>query len=255
MNDPHVNALVYRIEHESAFDYSDAKTLEVEESSFRLTVEKGKARFEMKEHFPTQESAQAALKEYIANWEFCIRLKRGPDSFRLELECADIINRAPSPGTRHIGSGEKLKLTDSLQITTRPTYPSPPSDMDFDPDDDKVKIMFHRYMISRQQPETLTAMAYFCRTMLELPTTKRKEAAKHYCIAQKVLSAIGRLSSTKGGRTGARKSTGVSAELTPAEREFLEEAMRKMIIRAAKKAHPSSGNLRGITLSDLPPLG
>ena len=98
MNDPHVVALNYCINYGDTIDYSRAKCLELDNSGFRLTVEDKKARFELKEHYATEEQARAALADYIHVWEFDATLRYGnPDSFGLEFGKAEIINRNPTP--------------------------------------------------------------------------------------------------------------------------------------------------------------
>ena len=49
MNDPHVEALIYVVEHDESSDYSLAKTIETEHTTFRLKLEDSEARFELKE--------------------------------------------------------------------------------------------------------------------------------------------------------------------------------------------------------------
>ena len=46
MNDPHVVALEYRIEHGPDIDWSRAAPLDVQEDRFDVRVENGRARFE-----------------------------------------------------------------------------------------------------------------------------------------------------------------------------------------------------------------
>ncbi|MDE0280752.1 MAG: hypothetical protein OXN16_06675 [Gammaproteobacteria bacterium] len=70
MNDPHVVALIYRINHGDTIDYSKAERLEVDETKFHLTVEDSNARFEFKEHFSTEEQAREAIANYTRIWEF-----------------------------------------------------------------------------------------------------------------------------------------------------------------------------------------
>ena len=101
----------------------------------------------------------------------------------------------------------------------------------------------------------LTSMAYFCLTVLEgTAQDKRQQAATKYGISMTVLNRIGRLSTEKGGPHGARKGEGVSSSLTPKERHFLEEAVKKIIRRAAEKVHDPDTSLKVITMSDLPSL-
>ena len=61
MNDPHVEALIYLIEHDSTVSYEDAKPIEIDRQDFCLKVEDGRARFEFKEHYATAGEARAAL--------------------------------------------------------------------------------------------------------------------------------------------------------------------------------------------------
>ena len=51
MNDPHVVALIYVVEHEESVDYGTAETIKEERSTFRLTLQDGEARFELKEDY------------------------------------------------------------------------------------------------------------------------------------------------------------------------------------------------------------
>ena len=46
MNDPHVEALIYVVEHDKSSDYSLAKAIEIEHTTFHLKLEDSEARFE-----------------------------------------------------------------------------------------------------------------------------------------------------------------------------------------------------------------
>ena len=61
------------------------------------------------------------------------------------------------------------------------------------------------------------------------------------------------LSSKKGGQD-ARKAEGIGKEFTNQERAFLEQAIKKIIRRAAEKVQNRDNNLPKITLSALPPI-
>ena len=66
MNDPHVVALEYRIEHGPNIDWSRAVPLAREEDRFRVLVETGRVRFEFKDHHASEEEARDALEaDYI----------------------------------------------------------------------------------------------------------------------------------------------------------------------------------------------
>ena len=97
VNDPHVVALLYRVDHGKSVSYQDAEPLLLDEPAFRLEVKDGQARFELKEHYATQEDALKSVEDYIQNWEFDASLESGPGSFRLKFQKAEIVDRNPTP--------------------------------------------------------------------------------------------------------------------------------------------------------------
>lgn len=262
MNDPHVKALIYHINHGDTIDYSKAQPLEWKEPEIRLTVEDRNVRFEFKEHFGTEEQAREAIENYIRNWEFDATLKFGnPNSFRLKFVNAEIIDRNPLPGRVRIGGKLEIGgLGSSKLIVSVSEYPSPPSDIALSPE---VETMYQRYMGYRQKREPLPGMAYFCLSMLEDPPVvstqnrsirnKRKVAAMKYRIDENVLDKIGQLSSTRGG-ADARKREGTGKSLSSEEHNFLDRAIKAIIRRVAEWEHIPSKNLSELSWSDLPPL-
>ena len=253
MNDPHVVALIYRIEHGDSIDYSQAKPLVVDEPRFRLGVEDLRARFEFKAHYATAEQAREVIADYIRVWEFDATLKHGnPDSFRLRFEKAEIVDRIPTPGAvRLSGCFVGVTGTGSARLTvSTPNYPSPPSDLAINPD---AETMYGRYMGYRQKREPLPGMAYFCLTVLQAGAGGRKAAARKYGIDISVLAKIGDLTANRGGAQ-ARKAGGVATELSHQEHRFLDRAVKAIVRRVAVRAHASTGVLATISLSDLPSL-
>ena len=265
MNDPHVVALIYNVDHGKAVIYDEAEPLVVEEKAFRLKVKDKKASFYLKYHYATEAEARKAIDEYIRNWEFDGCLQGGPDCISLEFESADIKDRdpppppPPPPGIKNIGatfvrSGGTVSVAVSKGVTN---YPSPPTDVSVTPD---VQTMYDRYMGHRRGHEPLTGMAYFCFTFLNYlgemglnnGTKGVGAAAGYFQIGRKVLTTVSELSSTKGGRLEARKHMGVGQDLTIEERRFLKEAVKKIIRRVAEKAHAPEKDLTKITLLDLP---
>ena len=117
--------------------------------------------------------------------------------------------------------------------------------------------MYNRYAGYCEAKEPLTTMAYFCLTVLQASTRESRDqrlaAANKYSISKPVLDQVGNLSSTRGG-AGARKAEGVRRDLTPQERQFLEEAVKTIIRRAAEVASDSDARPAQITLSDLPQI-
>ena len=97
MNDPHVVALRFRVHHHDRVDYSRAGPLVFDAPEFLVEVKDQKARFELKQHYATEEEARCVVEPFIQNWEFDSSLRRDPLCFRLEFEGAEIIDRRPSP--------------------------------------------------------------------------------------------------------------------------------------------------------------
>ena len=198
------------------------------------------------------------VKDYIANWECIACLEYGPDSFRLQFERAEIRDRNPTPGVTNLQAtfpGFRLGSISATLTVGMPNYPAPPSGVNFR--DPNVQTMHQRYMGYRQGNEPLASMAYFCLTVLEhsMGSEKigRRAAAGEYRIAFLVLDRIGKLSSEKGGQF-ARKGDAVANDFTSQERTFLEQAIQRIIRRAAEKAHSPDRALPQISLSDLPSI-
>ena len=257
MNDPHVVALNYRIDHGDTIDYSRAEPLDREEPGFRLTVEDGKVRFELKEHYATEEQAREAVAEYIRVWEFDATLEYGSsDSFRLAFDNPEIVDRKPTPGQIDVvarGVAGFASLAVSVQ-TQPPAYPEPPSDIALNPD---ARTMHQRYLGYRAGREPLASMANFCLTVLEASTGSRKgaraAAAKLYDVDKRILDKIGELSAHRGG-ADARKADGVATEFSSPERHFLERVLKAIIRRVAQRERMPDADLPKISWSDLPSI-
>jgi hypothetical protein len=90
-------------------------------------------------------------------------------------------------------------------------------------------------------------------TALEINAGGRKAAARRYGVAAPILSKLGDLAANKGGNE-ARKASGAEVEFNPAERQWLEETMKRLILRAGEVAGNPSASLPQIRMADLPPL-
>lgn len=127
MNDPHVQALLYRVVQDGRPYYEDTRPLEHDTAQFRVNVDKLIARFEMKDHFATVEEARHKVEEFIAEWELQADAnpKLGPGEFRLVFESAEMIDRNP---TQLSGQAANFTITpsDGGVLFGRGTYPEPP---------------------------------------------------------------------------------------------------------------------------------
>ena len=236
-----MTSLIYRIECENWVDYNQAISFEREEPGFRVKVEDAKVRIELKERYPTIDEAQRAVEQYIQAWNVSSCCTLGPNYFRLEFEKA-IYEPGPQP----------VRLRAELQasgLSNRTNYPKPPSNIVITPD---VESMYQRYMGYHTGREPLPGMAYFCLTVLQMAGGGRKQAAEKYQIDIDVLNKVGELTSTRSG-VDARKASSAT-ELTDEERFFLEETVKRMILRAAEKACNPESDLEKISLSVLPPI-
>ena len=270
MNDPHVVALTYRVEHGDTFNYDNTAPLYLKNQNanncwFDLIVEDKEVQFKFKTHYATKSEARAAIEEYIHNWEFDACLDRSnPDYFRLKFDRSVIEDRNPTPGVHKVDADTidwKFDLSTPSVTLSPGNYPLPPSDIKLDAD---TETMFQRYMDYCRNREKLTSMTYLCLTVLEnlakppssqakRPTFKKRQAAAaKYQIEEDVLNEIGRLSTTKGGHMEGRKEEALTDDLTHEERRFLKHAIKKMIRRMAEKAHCPEKNLPEISLSNLP---
>jgi len=259
MNDPHVVALSYRVEHANSVSYEKAPPLRYCESpEFDLTVNDDIARLAFKTHYADEDEARAAVEPFIKHWEFEATLQRGPSYFSLRYIEAEIIDRNPSPPEPGVGNTGALYALGSITanggvMLLSPHYPPPPTGGSVDPDDPYVAKMKRRIDEYRLQRSKLPDMAYFCVTVLEDKYGGRKNAARKCGVSEEVLNEIGRLSSTKGGED-ARKAAGADDEYTDQERRFLIQAVTDVIFRAAQVAADDSQSLPQITLADLPRL-
>ena len=154
MNDPHVVALIYDIEHGASVDYEEAEPFIREEPAFRLEVKDKKARFELKGHYAKESAARESIEEYIRVWEFDACLNNGPSSFKLRFDKAEIKDRNPTPGQVSLYASSMFSdLVSSVTLTRQlTTYPLPPSGLAIDPD---VQTMHDRYMSYLQGREPL----------------------------------------------------------------------------------------------------
>ena len=235
MNDPHVEALIYVVEHDNSSDYSLAKTIEIEHTTFRLKLEDSEARFELKEHYPTWQQAQQAIQPFIQQWELRASLESGPGTFTLKFKRPEIIDRKPTPGVISVSA---LPISSNFTISS-PTvtvsrqYPQPPYERRMNIDNPDVKTMLHRYMAYRQGREPLPSMAYFCYEVFAKRLGKdAKHTATKHKISHKLLKRVRNLASNKGGDQ-ARHQSAICHPLTQPEVQFLQKAVVAMITRAA----------------------
>ena len=256
MNDPHVVALIYDIEHDSAIDYSRAPSLTKEADEFTVKICNGQVRLEPKEHYATLAEALVPAGDFVRNWELDVVLRTQPEKFSLVFNRPEIIDRNPTPGVTELSVHARAgKLSAHASLTVMASvYPEPPSQVTLGHDDDDVVLLLNRYSNYRKGKERLASMAYFCSTMLSerLPTGETR--GDELNVSGRVQKAIRRLSSRQGGPMGARKWDATTTEFDASEVSFLEQAVKLIIRRVAEKARNETLRLPTITLADLPKI-
>ena len=219
------------------------------------------ARFEFQTHYADKDEALEAIEPFIRHWEFEAAMQVGPGSFRLRYKEAEIVDQQPSPPEPTSGPQEvraEVYIRGNLSVSapvTRglPHYPPPPAGGAVDPDDDTVVKMTRRYDQYCLGRATLPDVAYFCMDLLEEKYGGLTVAARECGISKNVLVKTRSLSSTRGGEV-ARKAVGADKEFTSQEKQFLNQAIPKIIFRVAQVAADDSQCLPQITMADLPSL-
>ena len=241
MNDPHVKAIHFYIQHDDSVDYSDVEPLVHDDALFCIRAEKRNVVLEPKCHYATEEEARSAAEEFVRRWEFEASLRTQSGAFRLEYEGVRIIDRDPPPLPPGVVNADPVywnfRTSVSRVTVTKKlaTFPAPPDDPAINPDDPDAILMLallDRYRLKRAR---LGDVAYFCLTVLEDRAGSREKAADHYQISECDLDRVGCLSDGKGGDE-ARKAKGRSHPFTEEEKSFLEAQVTAFIRRAAEKA-------------------
>ena len=252
MNDPHVQALIYVVEHDRSVDYADASPVEVHRCDFTVMVEEGHARITLNRHFASVQEARDAVQPFIDQWEFDASLAAGRSKFRLRFERPEMIDRQPMPGVvsiaAHISSGV---ATLSASVTVSREYPAPPAEFTMDVSNPDVRTMHDRYTGYIEGHEPLPAMAYFCYEVFTQRLSKgQKDASDTYKISTRLLREFAKIASTKGGST-ARKASGIGHELSAHETQVLRKGIQLMIRRAAIIAGDPNQHLPVVDFSKL----
>ena len=226
MNDPHVVALNYRIEHASWVDWSTAKPLVLHEGVFSVRVEDMRVRFLMKEHHATEDDARAAVEDYFVPGNSMPRssMVRGHSS------CASFAPRSRTgidtgcrthSGKPYHGYGRVRRSSGNrVAVFISGTAIDGPQERS----GCRKDVLSLCQVRDRREP--LTSMAYFCLNILEESAGDRSKAAKRYGIRMCVLDQLGNLSSNRGGPE-ARKAAGVHQNLTGQEASSWKQPSRR----------------------------
>jgi len=263
MRDPHVVALLYRVETEPTLVFDNPPPVEHQTNDFDVRLAGGVVTVTMHEHHASEESARRDVDQYLRGWEITAGLQFGRPDMRFVFDRAEVIDRAPpKPGTATLHARAFGSVTAFGTLTVRASrrqYPEPPADFTLSPDVESMWRRFEGYLRGR---EPLLSMAYFCRTVL---TTSAKlgpgtaslkpmeAAATVHQVDLGVLLMLNGLTNV-GDESTARKKHSNNRPLRGEEVAWIEAVIRALIRRAGERAANPSGPHRQLTMADFPPL-
>ncbi len=248
MRDPHVQTIHYEITSGEHISYRDPAPLSFSNHLGTFEVAESKLRVTPAERFADEVGAREAIEPFLRAWEIDTDLKSNVGMIRFKFDRIDVVDRdPPPPGTSQVihaqaGSYMLVGSTATLHLTCS-KYPDPPNAFRATPE---VQHAYRRWLGYRSGREPLPAMAYFVLTVLESAAGGRPAAALAYQIQPAVLGTLGRLTSTKGDESIARKAGAQNQyqDLSDREKQWVEEAVRRVIVTSAStlRAHrfPSS---------------
>jgi hypothetical protein len=255
MNDPHVASLRYRLITDGTLRFVNPPALIVKGNGFEADLRDGVLTVKMLAHYLSEPEARQVVGQFLRGWEVESFLKSGL-RIRFEFEKSEVIDRRPGPSgsaaLKGVASGTAVASLKPEVHLERHSYPAPPNTSIFlvTPD---VETLLNRFQGYQQDREPLSAMAYFCLTVLQAPFGSRTKAATILQTDRDVLDTLGKLTSTTGGET-ARKATR-NPPMTSKEKTWVEAAVKALIRRLAEHAaHSGTGWSSNLTMKDLPPV-
>lgn len=255
MADWHVERLYYTIENDPGTSYEKAQPLTFSHPLGEFHADDRKLTVKLSRHFASEPEARVAVEAFLRAWEIETELTIALGVLRFRFQRADVIDRSLAQGSAavHISGVAAASFAGIVTLTAvRRSYPSPPTAEGFNAAPE-VQLAHQRWREFAGGREHLTSMGYFVLTLLQDKAGgPRKKAASMYHVAFDVLNMVGHLTTNKGGPSGARKVDGVSQELTPKERTWLEEAVKVLIRRMGQVAAGATVSM--IRMQDLPKL-
>jgi hypothetical protein len=211
MRDPHVDRLLFEIGSEEGISYDRPVPLNFTNHLGRFDCRDGKLVVEPASHFADEDDARAVIEPFLRSWEIEADLNLNIGTIRFRFLRAEVVDRdPPPPGASQViqvkTAGVVLSAGEVTLRVTKRAYPMPPESFRATSD---VERAHSRWRAFRAGREPLQSMAYFVLTLAEAAAGGRKNAAEHLRIDPDVLGSIGRLSSTRGDASTARKSSAV----------------------------------------------
>ena len=116
---PRVLSLHYRVANNNDVIYRTAERSVHRRDGFDVVMDDGRVVFEFHDHYPSEESARAGVRDFIDEWEVQADLAIGAGKFRLDFVRAEIVDRHPALGDRHVPSWVTLASIRLPPITFR----------------------------------------------------------------------------------------------------------------------------------------
>jgi hypothetical protein len=255
-----VESLFYQMRSAEDITYDDPPALDVDTETWRGHLENGILTCHMKVHYSSVGDARKEVESYLRDWEISAAIEYGRRSMTFSYWNASVIKLAPE------GEGGDLvylegraactaRATAKLTITRR-NYLPPPELFRVSPN---VETLWGRYEGYLDGKEPLLGMAYFCLSTIEVNYGQgsRKTAAHTLNVGPEVLDTLGRLISTKGDSTAARKAPdrGKWQPLSGTERTWIEAVVKRLIYRVGEYAGcDDSSTLAIVGMQDFLPL-
>ena len=201
--DPHVVSLRYRIEPSKGVSFGENNgPIEREFDAFRLSVTHETATAHMKDHHATEDGAREVVEGYLRAWEIYEAVRPMGTGVKFSFAEAEVVDRDPpriyarARAIPTIGSDARVEVVRELR------FPDLPEAFAISSDVEVMWILYEGYLKGRDR---LLPMAYTCLTRFKYGTGGNKEAASRYHVDIKVLQKLGRISTTSGDETTARK--------------------------------------------------
>ncbi len=233
----------------------DPPPIEFERKEFIGKLANNILTLEMKEHFPSVESARQKIDNFLRAWEIYAGLQYGRAKFTFHFLNAELIDRNPLPQGPERINIPRHQVTKEFILTIKPapicSYPEPPTLFNVNSD---VETLWYRFELYKKKREELLSMSYFCISFIEYNFGGIKKASRSLKISRNILTKIKSESSFRGDFKTARKVDRQSSldPLFNQEIKWMEEAIKALIIRIGE--YECGNALSPITMYNLPPL-
>lgn len=254
MRDPHVLSLYYTVSSHESISYNTPKPVHFTNNIGEFNLTAGHLEVKPIEHFADEASVRTVIEPFLKSWEMEADLTSYLGMIRFQFVRSEIIDRdPPKPGEPinvHLrGTGGMVIGGSAIIHIGLSKYPNPPTKFTTGP---TVELTYRRWCRFKEGKESLQSVSYFILTVIEDVAGGREQAANTFSIEKNVLGKIGKLSSTRGDANTARKAEATLVDLTPAEKQWLEEATRRLVYRIGE--HASGGSFNSLKFDDLPKI-